>query len=225
MDDLLDAGRHRLGGVQRDHVLDVLREAFLHPLHRAADVLRDLQAVGIGQLVDRQHGGRLGIEGTDLVVGLGAQFDAGHVAQQHLRAVGVRAHHHLAELFRRLQAAAGLHGIGELGAGRRRRAAELAGRGQHVLLLHGVDDVRHGEAQPAELVRLDPDAHGVVGTTEDGDLADALDARDLVEHVDRHVVGEEVRVEGAVGRTQGHQHQRESQRLLDLDPLALDLLR
>ena len=47
--------------------------------------------------------------------------------------------------------------------GRRRGAAELAGRYLGVLRLDGVDHVGRGQAVADQLVRVEPDAHGVLG--------------------------------------------------------------
>ena len=87
--------------------------------------------------------------------------------------------------------------VGELGALRGRGAADLAGREQHVLLLHGVGEVGHREPERLQPVGAHPDAHGVVGAAEEDDVADAGDALQLVVDVDDGVVRQEVVVEGA----------------------------
>jgi hypothetical protein len=71
---------------------------------------------------------------------------------------------------------------------------------QHVLLADGVGDVRHGQAEFGQLVRLDPDAHRVLECRAAGDLglADTADAGQFVEHVDGCVIGKELLVVGAV---------------------------
>ena len=66
--------------------------------------------------------------------------------------------------------------------------------------------VRHGQAEPGQQVRLDPDPHRVVAGAEDARFADAGHAVERVEDVDVRVVGEEQRVVAVVRR-----HQRDDQ--------------
>ena len=77
---------------------------------------------------------------------------------------------------------------------------DLARRGQHVLLLDRVHDVAGGDAQRRHAVRPHPDPHAVVEGAQDLRVADARDALDRVEHVDRGVVADEHRVVAVVRR-------------------------
>ena len=51
-----------------------------------------------------------------------------------------------------------------------------------------------------QLARIHPDAHGVVAGAEDLDAADAGQARERVDEVDRRVIAHEERVIFVVGR-------------------------
>ena len=64
------------------------------------------------------------------------------------------------------------HRVGELLPLRHRLAADLSGRVDLVLFLDGRDDLGDGDAEFGELVRLHPDAHGVLARAEHLDAAD-----------------------------------------------------
>ncbi len=99
--------------------------------------------------------------------------------------------------------------------GGRRRGSHLPGRVDGALLLDGLGQIRHGEAELREHVRLHPDAHGVVGGAEDEHLADAGHAQQRVDEVDVRVVPEEQRVARLLRRVQRHGEQRQAGGLAD----------
>jgi hypothetical protein len=105
---------------------------------------------------------------------------AGDVAKADGAAVGGGLHHDLLEIGRVGEAAGDVHGVfvGDalLGGG----SADAATRDLNVLLAHGVDDVAGGEAVGAELLRIEPEAHGELARAEDLGIADAGDTGDLV---------------------------------------------
>ena len=68
------------------------------------------------------------------------------------------------------------------------RLADLAGGDLHVLLADRVDDVLRRQAAGLELLRVEPDPHAVVAGAEDVDVADAVDAAQLVADAQRGVV-------------------------------------
>ena len=93
-------------GVVGDLVVDAVREARLQLLHLGPDPVGHVQRVGAGELKDGQADGRVAVEGAGQVVVLGAQFDAGHVAEADdasgwPAAGGQRAAGHVAPLNRR----------------------------------------------------------------------------------------------------------------------------
>src|SRR5438045_7194794 len=125
-----------------------------------------------------------------------------------LRTVWIRAEDDVAELLLVEQPALRANRVGELGAGRRWRAADLAGRTQLMLLADRADDVGHGDVQPSDAIRPKPHTHRVVAAAEQVDLADAGNTRDRVVHVDRRVVREEIAVVAALRRFYGDDQQR-----------------
>ena len=64
-----------------------------------------------------------------------------------------------------------------------------------------------------EPLRIEPDAHAVLAQAEEGDVADAVDARQRVAHLDERVVADVELVVAPVGREQVHDHQQVGRRL------------
>ncbi len=113
------------------------------------------------------------------------------------------------------------HGIGELLVRRSRLASDLTCRVDCVLRLDRVGNVRDGDAELCQLVRLHPQPHGILARAEDLGLADAVQARDWIIEVDVGVVGQIVRIVRAMRRIQGDQHERSRGRLLESDSVAV----
>src|SRR6185437_7088636 len=122
---------------------------------------------------------------------LGAQLDAGNVAQAQFGTVLRTAHDDVAELFRGLQARLRVDGGVELLALHRRRTTQLADGHLRVLCLHRSDHFRHRHAVGVQLVRVQPDAHGVLAT-EHLDVAHARNAAETIHDVGTDVVGDVV---------------------------------
>ncbi len=88
------------------------------------------------------------------------------------------------------------------------RAADDAGGGLNVFGADGVGDIRGGQAAFGDLLRIEPDAHGVFTAAEHLDRADALDGLQAILDVEQGVVTQVVDVITAVGRGQvDHQRQ------------------
>ena len=136
---VLKTSSHRLDDERRrvvsDRVVHPLGEPLLQLLHLVADQVGGLQGVGPGALVDRERHGGPAVERAGLVVALGAQLDARHVAEPHHAPLGVGLQDHVRELLDVLQPAQ--RGDRELERlpGGDRRLAELAGRNLDVLLV------------------------------------------------------------------------------------------
>ena len=156
LDDLADALGDREGGVQRDHVIEVVGEARLRLLHQRLRRAHGVDRVRARQLVDRDDGGGSAVQASDRGVVLRAELDARHVAHAHDRAVDVGAHDDVAELLLVGQPALGSHRIGELLARRHRLAADLTGRIHGVLLLQRIEDLVHRDAELGQRVGVRP---------------------------------------------------------------------
>ena len=133
-----------------------------------------------------------------VVVG-GAELDPPDVADAHHPAVGAGFDDDVAEGLRVGQPSLRLDVELEGAGPRHRRLIDHAGGDLHVLTPQRRDHVARGQIAQGELFRIEPDAHRVVARAEDGDVADAVDAREHVLHVQGGVVGDVEQVARAVG--------------------------
>ena len=146
---------------------------------------------------------------ADVVVVLCPQLHLGHVADAQHLAAGQRAHDHLLVVVLFLETATVFQHVAELGV---RVGSQRARGGFHVLLVEHSADVGWRQPVVSHLLRVEPDAHGVVGA-DDIDLAHAGNAAQSGFDVYLGVVGQEVAVEGVVGAVE--------RQLLDVAGLAL----
>src|SRR5690606_26111262 len=96
----------------------------------------------------------------------------------------------VAEFLRRAQAALRVDVELEVHVGRRRRGADDAGGGLHVLLADRVGDVACGKRMLGRLLRIDPHAHRIVARAEDLHLPDTFDTGEAVLDVQRRIVAQ-----------------------------------
>ena len=190
-------------------VVEVVREPLLELRHDLLDALGHRDGVGARDLEDADRAGGLAVQARALLVVQGAELDPADVLQAHHGPVGVQADDDVAELLRRDEAPLGTDGVGELLPLRGRLGADAAGRVDRALLLHGVEQVGDREPEARQPLRLDPDAHGVVGGSVVLDLPHARHAVDGVVDVDRRVVAEEERVVGPLRGVEGDDQQRD----------------
>ena len=170
------------------------------------DFVGDCDRVGVGQQRDLNPGCRPAVEIERRAVGLGAQLGAADVADSgDLSAIcGINFDDDVLEFGGVVQAAFEVERILEILTLWRRRRADLAGGDFLALLLDGVDHILRRQPPRLKQVRVHPDAHGVLCRAEDRHVADALEASQLVLHIDDGVVRQEQPVEAAVRRNQRH---------------------
>ena len=101
----------------------------------------------------------------------------------------------------------------------------LTGRIDGVLGVDRVDDLGNGDVEFGQLIRPDPDPHGVLAGTEDGDAGDSLDPGHLVIDVDVGVVGQEDVVVGTLRGIKGEHDQGGGGGFLHRDPVIADIRR
>ena len=188
---------HRLDGVPHedrrviDHrIIHAVGKILLQFLHRLADVRRELEGVGAGRLEDRQGHGGLVVQQRTQRVTVRAQFDPGHVLEQRLLAVGAGLDDDLAEFLRRNQPAFGVDLQFEIHRLRHRLLADRAGGDLHVLFADGGDHVAGGQVARGDLVRVEPDAHGVIARAENLHVARAGNARQHILHLQRGIIAQ-----------------------------------
>ncbi len=184
---LLDGLLDELGGVIDDRIGEAGREKLPRlnhrPLHRGGGGER----IGAGLLKDDDGGRGVAVEiSVDRVI-LRADLDPRHIAQAHLT-VGVRTQHDVGEFSRVGQAPDRAHR--EL-KGSGRRCGRLIDRARGDLEIGGAQSDNHFAGRHAaggDLVRVEPDPHGIVSRAEDAHIADALEAGEFVAHIQRRVV-------------------------------------
>ena len=177
----------------------VRREVFLRRLDNLLDIPDGLQRVGVVGQHDRETDGSLAVRR-----GLGGNLqltgrDAGNVSETHEGAILSGLDDDALEILRRREAA--LHDACVLTFLRIRGGhhAHRAAGSLHVLVPDSVHHVGNRDIELGNLVRVQPDAHRVIGG-EDVDVADAVYALDLVDQVNVEVVFDEIPVEAAVRR-------------------------
>src|SRR5207248_7048839 len=104
------------------------------------------------------------------------------------------------KFLRCLQSSLGAHCISEFLSAGNWFAADLAGGIHRVLFLHCGYDVRHSDAELRELVRLDPQAHGILASAENLHIANSRHACQWIEEINVAVIGEKGSVVAAFGR-------------------------
>ena len=147
-----------------------------------------------------------------------SQLDPSDILDPDLGTILVGPYDHIFEFLSRRQPAFGSHLVGKLGTRHSRWAADLACRGNHILLLDCLGDVWNGQAQLGQLVRLDPYAHGVITAAQHAGLSNTLDAGYSIKNIDRQVITLEILIIGAFGRVKRYQQQGEREFFLNGNP-------
>ena len=119
------------------------------------------------------------------------EFTARNVLDADDRAVGVGAQDNLAKFLFALQTPLRAHSVGEFLPLRDRLGAHGTGGVHGILGADRVNNFRDGDIELGQLIRRNPQAHGVLAGAENGDAGDALDPGHLVVDVDIGVVGQE----------------------------------
>ena len=211
------------GRVVIDQIFEAWREALAQAIQICDDLRSGLHGVGAGREIDADRHRRLAVEAAFDVLVLGAEVDPGDIAHAQQRAVGIGAQYDVAELLGCRQATLRLHVQLELLVSADRACADPAGRRLHVLRLDRRDHIGRRQLQIVEPLGVEPDAHRVIERAEQARLADPGCARQHVEHIDDHVIGNEQRILLAVLAIEHDELQDRRRLFLDRQPLQLDL--
>ncbi len=225
LDDLVDRLLDELGRVVDDVVVEARREPLPELLHGALDLGRGRQRVGAGQLEDAQGRGGAVVEIGVAQIVLGAELDAGDVADARDPAVGIGLDDDVLELAHVLEPAQRLDAELEGAGVGHRQLIEAARRHLDVLALDRVDHVGRGEIELGHPLRVEPDAHRVVARAEHLDVADAVQAGQHVLDLQRGVVGDVELVERPVRRVEMDHHHQVGRVLLGRDAAPAHLVR
>ncbi len=159
-------------------------------VHCRADIVGDFDGVGAGSLqYGNRHGGFAVEQRAQRIVG-SAEFDAGDVAKTGDLAVRAALDDDVAEFLRSRQTALGIDVELQVDAIGAWRCADNAGCGLDVLLTDGVGYVAGGEIVFGHLLRIQPDAHGIVTRAEDLHLTHAFDTGQAILDVQRRIVAQ-----------------------------------
>ncbi len=149
---------------------------------------------------------------------------AGHIPQIDAGAVTVGTQNDGLKLLRSLEQGARCDGRIKLLPQGRRLPAKLSGRYLCVLGLQRRDDIVGGQLVVMQLVRIDPDPHGVLGA-EHLDFSDALHAAYVVLDIGYRIVCQVVPVHRAIVGNQTNDEQKICGRFGDGNALPLNNLR
>ena len=166
----------------------------------------------------------MAVDPADHAIAFRPQFDARYVGQTHHRSVGLGLEDDVGELRRGRQARLSGDGGVEHLTRAVRRAADFTRRDLCILCGDRSDHVARDQAEACQFVRIEPDAHGILGTEHVG-IADALDTADRILEIRYEIIryiliGRPVR-----GIVDGRDQQKIRVRFGDRQPLLLDLLR
>ncbi len=171
----------------------------------------------------------MAVEGAGLVVVLGAELDASHVAQPDdaggrlPRTARADLDHDVLELLRLGEPAHGIDRQLERLLPGSRRLTDLPGGRIEVL---GADRIRHvhgGHVQCRQLLRVEPGADAIVALAQVVDVRHSVHPQQLVLDIDRGEVAQVDVVVAVVRRKEIDDHQHVGRLLADRDPLVLDL--
>ncbi|KWT85151.1 hypothetical protein APY03_3954 [Variovorax sp. WDL1] len=210
----IDGGAHELRRVVGDAVLQPFGHELRQLVHRLAHIGGDLQRVGTRRLEHADAHGLLVVQQRAQCVLGGAELDAADVAQPGHRAFRAGLDDDVAEFLFALQAPLRVDRQLRVHARQPGRSAHHACSGLDVLAANGRHHVAGRQAALRHLLRVQPDAHGVLAAAPGLHLADAVDARQPVLDVEHRVVAQVIHVVAPVGRHQVNHH-RDVGRALD----------
>ena len=144
-----------------------------------------------------------------------AEIDARDVFDAQQRTVRIRADDNPAELFGIDQTSLSTNRVRHLRSRHRRIAADLAGRIDGILLIQSIRQICNREPQFRKDLGFDPNAHRVIGCSEEQHLARAGDAQELIVDVDVGVVGQKQRIVSTIRRIQCKRKKRQACGLAD----------
>ena len=125
---------------------------------------------------------------------MGTQFNPRDILEQQAGAGVIGAQDDVLKLFRVGEPALGGHRVGEVLLLLERLLTEAAGSELRVLFTDRIDHIGRRQVVLCQLVRTQPDAHGIVFRAELADIAHTRQALEFVDDVDQGVVADIHRV-------------------------------
>ena len=225
---MVNGGNRRadiLGVVERYLVVYAHGEFPRHFVESLVDVVHRIDAVRPRELVYAHAHARHPVHIGFVRICVRTELDCRNVLKQNCLAVGRVLDDDVFELLGRSQTPLRVDDkfVRDVGICER-RLVELARRNLPVLRPDGGIDFERRYAEVGEFVGVEPHAHTVFALAENVHVADAVDAREPVDHLRDCVVGQIQLVAAAVRRVQVGNHEHIGRALFDGDAYAADFL-
>ena len=173
LDHFINRHLNELGGVVRHLVGHTAGEVLRQTIERLAHRLGSVQSIRAGLQVHTESSVLLAVERGHQRVVLGTQLDPCNVLEQQAGTGVIGAQNDILKLFRVGESALGGHRVGEILLLLERLLAEAAGGELRVLLTDRIDHIGRRQVVLRQLVRTQPDAHGIVFRAELADITHA----------------------------------------------------
>ena len=216
---------NELGGVVRNLVSHTAGEVLRQTVERLAHRLGSVQSIRAWLQVHTESSVLLTVERGHQRVVLGTQLDPCNVLEQQAGTGVIGAQDDVFKLFRVGEPALGGHRVGEILLLLERLLAEAAGGELRVLLTDRIDHIGRRQVVLRQLVRTQPDAHGIVFRAELADITHARQTLEFVDHVDQRIVADIHRVARTIRRVEGDHLKNVRRLLLHLDALPAHFFR
>src|ERR1700729_221328 len=173
-------------------VIDARRKVLLELGHLIPDFVLHLDDIGARRGDDPEGRGIIAVRIRFGVVVQRSQLDMADVADTGDTTLGIRLYDNVAKLFRRGETpkCADIHLISVARVVEHRRLIEGARRNLSVLSTQYVQNITGADITRSGLVWIDPDPHRILPFSQNPEIRDAGQARDLVSHVENEIVGE-----------------------------------
>ena len=186
--------------------------------HHRPNIIGQIHGIGPRRLVKGNNGTGFAVHARKHIVGLHAQFHTGHILDFNLGPGICGTNYDIPKGLLGSQPIGQPHGIGKLRPVRCGFRPEFSAGNNDVLGPDGIGNFRHGHVELCQTVWFNPDAHGVVGASQDIHPADALQPRQGILDIDQGIVVQK-RLIIFVGRIgESNQHQDVGQRFFRGDP-------
>ena len=167
-----------------------------------------VEGIAPRRLVKGDDGRGLALKPSFDIVILCAEFNTCHILEAQNGTVGIGPNHDIAEILHRGEVALANNRVSVFLAIGDGFGADFSDRIDAVLLLDRIDDFLRGDVELGQLIRGEPNAHGVLTGAEDRRVGNSRQAGQLIVQVDKGVIGEEEGVEGLVRRKERKKKQR-----------------
>ena len=206
-DNFFDRNAHETRRVEGNCIVYACRKGFLQLRHPGLNGVVRAQRIGPWLQVNADwHGGRAVMRGIEGIV-LRTEFKTGNVLEAQRPGVLVRSDDNLFKGLRIRKAAFGVHRISESQIILHRFFAETAGGELRILLANGSGHITWGQIVLRQLVRPQPDTHGIVLGTEERGVTDTGHSLELVDNIEQRIIADKDGIVTLIRCRHGHERQ------------------